>query len=68
MKQPEFEIEIRPNGEVKVTVKGVSGQECLNYADMLAEIVGKEESRELTNEYYEQQDQAVRIDAKQRRR
>lgn len=67
MDQPEFEIEIRPNGEVKVRVKGVSGQQCMNYADMLADIVGKEKSRERTSEYYEQ-DHAVRIQAQQRRK
>ena len=38
MDQTEFEIEIRPNGEVKVHVKGVQGRQCLAYADLLAEI------------------------------
>ncbi len=66
MDAPEFEIEIRPNGEVKVLVKGTGGQRCLSYADMLAEIVGKEKSRKLTAEYYEQ-DSSVRIQARQRR-
>lgn len=67
MKTPEFEIEIRPDGQVKVTVKGVSGQTCMNYADLLAEIVGREESREKTAEYYEQ-DRSVQINAKQHQR
>jgi hypothetical protein len=67
MDAPEFEIEIRPNGEVKVLVKGSSGQRCLSYADMLVEIVGKEKSRQLTTEYY-QQDGVVRINAQQRRK
>lgn len=67
MKQPEFEIEIRPNGEVKVLVKGVSGQQCMSFADMLTEIVGKEKSRERTAEYYEQEG-AVRIEVKQQRK
>ncbi|GMU22168.1 MAG: hypothetical protein AMXMBFR13_22560 [Phycisphaerae bacterium] len=66
MESPEFEIEIRPNGEVKALVKGISGQRCLSYADLLAEIVGKEKARELTAEYY-QQETAVRIQAHQRR-
>lgn len=66
MDAPEFEIEIRPNGEVKVQVKGTSGQRCLSYADMLTEIVGREKSRQLTDEYYEQ-DTGVRINAQQRR-
>jgi hypothetical protein len=63
--QPEFEIEIRPSGEVKVHVKGVSGQQCLGYADLLAEIIGQEQQRELTAEYYEP-DRTVRIQARQR--
>jgi hypothetical protein len=64
MDQPEFQIEIRPDGQVKVLV---SGQQCMNYADLLTEIVGKEVSRERTAEYYEQ-DTAVRIQAHQRRK
>ena len=67
MDQPEFEIEIRPSGEVKVRIKGVSGQPCMSYADMLAEIVGQEKSRERTSEYYEQ-DETVRIHAQQKRK
>ena len=66
MDNPEFELEIRPDGQVKVLVKGVSGQTCMNYADLLAEIIGREESRERTAEYYEQ-DRSVRINAQQRR-
>ncbi len=66
MDQTEFEIEIRPNGEVKVLVKGVQGRQCLAYADLLAEIVGQEKSRELTSEYYEQE-QEVLIRAQPRR-
>lgn len=68
MDQPEFEIEIRPDGQVKVHVKGVSGQQCLSYADLLVEIIGRETSRELTAEYYKQQATDVRIDVHQRRK
>ncbi|MGB9625242.1 MAG: DUF2997 domain-containing protein [Phycisphaerae bacterium] len=67
MDQPEFQIEIRPDGQVKLLVKGVSGQQCMNYADLLADIIGKETSRERTAEYYDQ-DTAVRIQAHQRRK
>ena len=66
MDAPEFEIEICPGGEVKVLVKGISGQRCLSYADMLTEIVGKEKNRQLTAEYY-QHDSGVRVNAQQRR-
>ncbi len=67
MDQPEFQIEIRPDGQVKVLVKGVSGRQCMSYADLLADIIGKETSRERTAEYYEQ-DAAVRIQAHQKRK
>lgn len=67
MDQPEFQIEIRPDGQVKVLIKGVSGQQCMSYADLLSEIIGRETSRERTSEYYEQ-DQTVRIRAQQRRK
>jgi len=53
---------------VKVLVKGVSGQQCLSYADLLAEIIGRENSRELTAEYYKQQATGVRIEVQQRRK
>jgi hypothetical protein len=53
MAQEEFEIEISRDGKVKVRTQGIKGSQCLDYADLFAQIIGKEESRELTNEYYE---------------
>ena len=35
METHEFEIEIKPGGEVRVHVKGVKGPGCLEYARML---------------------------------
>jgi hypothetical protein len=49
----EFEIEISPAGKVTVRTKGVKGEACLDYAELFAQIIGKEEARSLTNEYYE---------------
>ena len=53
MAQHEVEIEISRNGEVKVHIKGVKGKGCLEYAQWLAEIVGKVKDQQNTSEYYE---------------
>ncbi len=65
MSQPRFEITIARDGKVTVTVKGVSGRECLELSDMLREIIGREDSRRLTSEYYGP-DGTVRIDVEVR--
>lgn len=54
MASEEFEIEISPQGKVTVRTKGIKGTRCLEYAELFAQIVGREESRKLTSEYYEQ--------------
>ncbi len=53
MAQEEIEIEISPSGKVTARTKGYKGTSCLDVADLLAQIIGREESRELTSEYYE---------------
>jgi hypothetical protein len=51
----ELHIEIGPTGEVKVQVKCVAGQSCVEESRFLEEALGNQvESRELTSEYYEQ--------------
>jgi hypothetical protein len=62
MSRPEFDIIIGSDGTVTLEVKGVKGPRCLDYADLVREIVGHEEQRKLTVEYYAQ-DAKVRIDA-----
>jgi len=52
VQQPEFIVEIGIDGKVRVEVKGVNGQRCMELADLVREIVGREESRDLTAEYY----------------
>lgn len=52
MASPQFDITIDKNGQVKIKVHGVSGKECVQITDMLREIIGREESRQLTSEYY----------------
>jgi len=64
----EIEIEIGPDGKVKARTIGIKGPRCLDVAELLARIVGREESRELTSEYYETEvQQERRIDVRQGR-
>ncbi|MFA6135156.1 MAG: DUF2997 domain-containing protein [Phycisphaerae bacterium] len=53
MQQPEFDITIGKDGKLKIHVKGAQGAKCLELADLVRDIVGKEESRQLTSEYYD---------------
>ncbi|MCC7083400.1 MAG: DUF2997 domain-containing protein [Pirellulales bacterium] len=53
MANEELEIEIGPDGKVTVRTIGIKGPRCLDVAEMVARIIGQEQSRRLTNEYYE---------------
>jgi hypothetical protein len=67
MAREELEIEISPSGKVTARTIGIKGPRCLDLAELLARIVGREESRELTSEYYEAAEQVQEhIDVKQR--
>lgn len=59
MAKEELEIEISPSGKVTARTIGIKGPRCLDLADLLARIVGREESRTLTNEYYETEQQVT---------
>ena len=52
MERPEFDITIGKDGKLRVEVKGAHGAKCLELADLIRDIVGQEESRQLTSEYY----------------
>ncbi len=66
MPKEELEIEISPSGKVTARTIGMKGRSCLELADLLARIVGREESRQLTHEYYEAEDRVEgRVDVKQ---
>jgi len=69
MAQEELEIEIDPSGKVTVRTKGIKGPACMDYADLMAQIIGREESRETTSEFYESAhvEGRRRIDIKQGR-
>jgi hypothetical protein len=53
MMAEEMEIEISPSGQVTVRTIGIKGAKCIDAAQFIAQIVGREESRQLTSEYYE---------------
>jgi hypothetical protein len=65
MAQHDIEITITKTGEVKVHVKGAKGKACLTYAKLIADIVGKVKSQQMTSEYYEP-DGKVRIEVDQK--
>jgi len=67
VEHPEFEINISKTGKVTATVKGVKGPGCLEYADLIREIVGREETRQVTSDYYAAPGQ-VRIDTRVKQR
>jgi quercetin dioxygenase-like cupin family protein len=69
MASEELEIEIDSHGHVTVHTKGFKGKSCLKIAEELARILGREESRQLTGEYYEaEQTQSTQshVDVRQR--
>jgi hypothetical protein len=67
MAQEEIEIEISRDGKVTVRTIGIKGPQCLEAAERFAEILGREESRQLTQEYYESPQQIQRhVDVKRR--
>ena len=68
MAQEELEIEIAPDGKVTVTTRGIKGPACMDYADLMAQILGREEQRQKTAEYYETEEQVQRhVSLKQHR-
>jgi Protein of unknown function (DUF2997) len=53
MEDEEIEIVIGADGKVVVRTIGIKGPRCLDVAEAIAQIVGREESRRLTEEYHE---------------
>jgi hypothetical protein len=53
MKDEEIEIVIGADGKVVVRTIGIKGPRCLDVAEAIAQIIGREESRRLTEEYHE---------------
>jgi hypothetical protein len=50
-----MEITISPTGEVKIQVKGMHGNGCVDLTKDLEAQLGTVEDRQFTAEYYEQQ-------------
>ena len=53
----EMEIVISPSGEVKIEVKGVTGDACLDLTRDLENQLGSVEDRQLKSEFYQQNEQ-----------
>ena len=66
MAAPELEIVLEPDGTVTVEVTGAPGAECLDYADLVRDILGREEHRELTAEYYRDGDVRMNVEVRNR--
>ena len=68
MADRELQIEISPEGKVTVRTLGIKGPACMEYADLFARVLGREEEREKTGEYYEAAEVIQRrIDVRQQR-
>ena len=55
MAKEEFEIEISPDGKVTVRTIGIKGERCLDVAEKITKLIGREEEKTLTSEYYEEE-------------
>lgn len=67
MAEQELEITISPEGKVTVRTHGIKGETCMEYADLLVQIVGREEQREKTTEYYQTEQETTHVRVQQRR-
>jgi hypothetical protein len=68
MADRELLIEISLEGKVTVRTMGIKGPACMEYADLFARVLGREEEREKTGEYYEAAEVIQRrIDVRQQR-
>jgi len=52
----ELEITINPNGEVEIVTRGFKGKSCLQAVAPFEQVLGELKRRELTSEYYEQEE------------
>jgi hypothetical protein len=67
MAQEELEIEIDASGKVTIRTKGIKGEACLDYTDIFVQLLGREESRELTHEYHEEAEVKTHLNQKIKR-
>lgn len=52
---------IDENGEVKIEVKGAPGEDCLKLTQEIEEALGLVGERQMTSEYYQQEEQKVEV-------
>lgn len=65
-----LQIKLLPNGEIHMETQGIKGKKCLDYIDIVKEMVqGKIIDKKITKEYYEteteittDENQELRID------
>jgi len=51
----EMKVKILPSGEVKIMdIKGVKGQECLEFTKIIEDSLGEVTQREFTEDYYKE--------------
>lgn len=67
MAEQELEITISPEGKVTVRTHGIKGDACMAYADLLVQIVGREEERQKTEEFYQVEHGKTEVRIQQRR-
>ncbi len=53
METHEFDIDILPDGRVKVHIKGAKGAACMDYVKLFEQALGSAAEVERTSEYYE---------------
>ena len=51
----QIDIEIGPDGEIKLKVRGASGSECLEWTAALEKELGVVVDRTMTSEYYQEE-------------
>jgi hypothetical protein len=54
---------IDENGEVKIEVKGAPGEDCLALTQEIEEALGLVGERQMTSEYYQQEEQKVEVES-----
>jgi len=50
---PEINVEILPDGQVKISVEGAKGSECVDLTRFLEEALGEVQTRDFTPDYYQ---------------
>ena len=65
----EFDIEVRPDGDVRVHVRGAKGHACMDYVKLLETILGSKATEvQHTSEFYEASTGVqIRVDQQVRR-